>query len=277
MRQRIISAIVGLVVLTVVLVFLNTILFNVVIGLIGVIAVLELLAATGAGKHRGISCLCVAVAAAIPFAQERAVRGIMPQVMFALTLVFFIIALKEHGRLSIERSSMMFFFSIFVPLFFSSAVFIRNSFGPYVGGFYLLWALGSAWLSDSGAYFMGRAFGKRKLAPVISPKKTVEGSVGGVIVSCVCMLLIALGYQLLMSALFTPITVNYLLLLALTPVFSVVGMLGDLSASLIKRQYNVKDYGNIMPGHGGVLDRFDSVLFTLPAVFIVVSHIVVAA
>jgi phosphatidate cytidylyltransferase len=91
----------------------------------------------------------------------------------------------------------------------------------------------------------------------------------------VMMPLVAFLYSLAMEYAGTPILVNYGLLLLLTPVFTVFGMLGDLAASVIKRQFGVKDFGQIMPGHGGVLDRFDSVLFTLPAVYLVVEYVAV--
>ncbi|MDL2232836.1 phosphatidate cytidylyltransferase [Ruminococcaceae bacterium OttesenSCG-928-L11] len=277
MRQRVISSLVGLLLLAVVYLFLDTLVLNIVIGAIGVIAVLELLSAVKCSKYRGLSVLCVAISVTIPFAQETAVRRIMPQLMFFYIGVFFLILLKDHQKLRVEQASMMFFFSLFVPIFFACAVFIRNRFGPVIGGFYLLWALGSAWLSDTGAYFAGRAFGKHKLAPLISPKKTVEGAVGGVITSTVFMLLFALLFDLGMNAVGTPVRMNYLWIALFTPFFSIGGMLGDLSASVIKRQYGVKDFGNIMPGHGGVLDRFDSVLFTLPSVFIIVEYVSVTA
>ena len=128
-------------------------------------------------------------------------------------------------------------------------------------------ALGGAWLSDTGAYFTGRAFGKHKLAPYISPKKTVEGAVGGVIFAEAAMLLLAWLYSLAADALGHPIVVNYAAILIVTPVLSVFSIVGDLSASVIKRQYKVKDYGSIMPGHGGIMDRFDSVLMVAPLIF----------
>ncbi|MDR2932202.1 MAG: phosphatidate cytidylyltransferase [Oscillospiraceae bacterium] len=277
MKQRVISSLIGLGVLVVVFFFLDTLLFNIVIGLIGVLAVLELLNAVKCTRFRALTALGVFIAAAIPFAQEHNVRVLMPAILFVLVLAFFIILLKDHEKLRVEQVAMVFLFSVFVPVFFSSAIYLRNSFGAGVGGLYLLWALGSAWLSDTGAYFTGRAFGKRKLAPLISPKKTVEGAIGGVVVATAAMVLVAYLYQSAMALWAYPITVNYLLLVLLTPVFSVIGILGDLSASVIKRQFDVKDYGNIMPGHGGIMDRFDSALFTLPAVFIAVQHIVVVA
>jgi phosphatidate cytidylyltransferase len=111
------------------------------------------------------------------------------------------------------------------------------------------------WATDSGAYFIGKATGKRKLWPEISPNKTVEGSIGGV----ASALIIAVLFVLL-----TDINASVISLMAITVVLSIFGQIGDLVQSAFKRHFNVKDSGNILPGHGGILDRFDSLLFVLP-------------
>jgi phosphatidate cytidylyltransferase len=277
MRQRVISAVVGLAILVIILVFFDTLLLNAVIGLIGAIAVLELLSSTKSTRCTGLAILCVAVTVILPFAQESLLRAYMPQMIFLLVVCLFVILLWRHETLRVDHAAMMFFFALFVSVFMSGGVYLRNRFGGVVGCMYVLWALGCAWLADTGAYFVGKALGKHKLAPKISPNKTVEGSVGGLLVAMVMMPLVAFLYSLAMEYVGTPILVNYGLLLLLTPVFTVFGMLGDLAASVIKRQFGVKDFGQIMPGHGGVLDRFDSVLFTLPAVYLVVEYVAVVA
>ncbi|WP_227395511.1 phosphatidate cytidylyltransferase [Jeotgalibacillus aurantiacus] len=142
----------------------------------------------------------------------------------------------------------------------------------YVGiGFYyfietrsadLLWivfALLIIWTTDSGAYFIGKSMGKKKLWPDISPNKTVEGFVGGIVSAVVVILIFSL-----VAPLGTPI---WYLLLA-TVILSAFGQIGDLVESALKRHYGVKDSGNILPGHGGLLDRFDSLLFVLPLMHI---------
>lgn len=273
MKTRVLSSLVGLVILAVVMVFLDTPLLNATIGLIGILAVLELLGAVGVRKYRGLTALSLVMAVVIPFVRVGYVRRYVAEIIFVLILAFFVLLLYHSQTMRVEQVAMAFFFSTFVPVFFSCAVYLRDDFGPELGGFYLLVALGAAWLSDTGAYFAGLRFGKRKLAPRVSPKKTVEGSVGGVLVCTLSMLLLAGGYAMVQSLLGVPVTVNYGLLLLLTPVFSVIGMLGDLSASAIKRNFGVKDFGDIMPGHGGILDRFDSVLFTLPSVYVLAHHL----
>ena len=121
----------------------------------------------------------------------------------------------------------------------------------------LLYALLIVWITDSGAYLIGRKIGKHKLAPKISPNKTWEGSIGGTLAAVV----IVGAYVFFMKPYFK---YNFALMLILTLVFSIGGQFGDLIESAFKRHYGVKDSGKILPGHGGILDRFDSLLFVLP-------------
>lgn len=120
---------------------------------------------------------------------------------------------------------------------------------------YVFFALFVIWATDSGAYFIGRAFGKRKLWPEISPNKTVAGFVGGVFSA----LLVGIIFQVV-----SPLHPSLLVVLIVTIVTSLFGQMGDLVESALKRHYIVKDSGHILPGHGGILDRFDSLLFVLP-------------
>jgi phosphatidate cytidylyltransferase len=123
---------------------------------------------------------------------------------------------------------------------------------------WVLLALGAAWLSDTGAYFAGRMFGRTPLHPQLSPKKTVEGFLGGLVFSVVG--LVALAWFLVPS-------LGWLEVVLYGSFCSTLGVVGDLVESLVKRASGVKDAGTIMPGHGGLLDRVDSVLFTAPALY----------
>lgn len=120
---------------------------------------------------------------------------------------------------------------------------------------YILYSIFMIWGTDTGAYFIGKTTGKTKLWPEISPNKTVEGSIGGVI----CAIIVAVLFVLL-----TEINASLAVLMAITVILSVFGQIGDLVESAFKRHFNVKDSGNILPGHGGILDRFDSLLFVWP-------------
>lgn len=120
---------------------------------------------------------------------------------------------------------------------------------------YIFYVLFVIWATDTGAYFFGRAFGKKKLWPKISPNKTIEGAVGGIVLACV----VGVVFQLV-----DPFPYTMFTMIGITILVSVFGQIGDLVESAFKRYYDVKDSGNILPGHGGILDRLDSLLFVLP-------------
>lgn len=132
-----------------------------------------------------------------------------------------------------------------------------------VGWIFLL--LAASWLGDTGAYFAGRAFGKHKLAKVLSPKKTWEGAIGGFFTSMAGAVLFGWLFGL---------DVHWAVLAALGGVLDVFGVLGDLAESMLKRAFGVKDSGGILPGHGGILDRVDSVIFAGPVLYLVVSLVI---
>lgn len=149
-------------------------------------------------------------------------------------------------------------------------VFYVASFGAFVGFmrdlphgvFWVFVLLGMTWLNDTFAYFFGHKFGKRKLAPMISPGKTVEGFLGGFLGSFCGFVLFWLIFKRPVPFFYAPF---------LTLLVGVVGPVGDLCESLIKRSFHVKDSGNVIPGHGGMLDRIDALLFTAPVVYFFAS------
>ena len=128
------------------------------------------------------------------------------------------------------------------------------------GLIHLLYVLLIIWSTDTGAYFIGRAFGKHKLWPHISPKKTIEGSIGGIVIAVI----IAVIFKYI-----TQFKGSLFLVIVVTILMSIVAQIGDLVESAIKRYYGVKDSGNILPGHGGILDRFDSLIFMLPILHLI--------
>lgn len=127
------------------------------------------------------------------------------------------------------------------------------------GLIYIFFVLFTIWATDSGAYFVGRAMGKKKLWPEISPNKTIEGSIGGI----VCAWIVALLFAVLSS-----IETTFFQLFVMSTLISIFGQIGDLVESAFKRYYGVKDSGNLLPGHGGILDRLDSLIFVLPVLHV---------
>ncbi|WP_405343826.1 phosphatidate cytidylyltransferase [Ruminococcus sp.] len=130
--------------------------------------------------------------------------------------------------------------------------------------FWIIFCLGVPWVADSGAYFAGSYLGKHKLCPDISPNKTVEGAIGGILAGTLSALLIGLIFKLV----YGQVTIYYGVLVLVAFVNSIISIFGDLTFSIIKRSCKIKDFGSIMPGHGGLLDRFDSVLLCIPVVYI---------
>lgn len=269
MKTRIISAAVGIVVLIVVLNFFETPVLNVAIMLLALIAMHEFLTATKISRNRLLSVLSFVIAAAFPFVPMKKEFNLLPLFLLPFIGVLFLILLKTHEDTRVEDIALVFMMSIGIPLSMSAAVYLRDNNSYAVGLFYLLLALFCAWFSDSGAYFVGSAFGKHKLCPKVSPHKTVEGLIGG-LVSCMLLNLLAgFIYQKICGMMGIALDINFVRLIIISPFASLISVLGDLSFSMIKRQFDIKDFGKIMPGHGGVLDRFDSVLFTLPFIYAV--------
>lgn len=172
------------------------------------------------------------------------------ELLLLIVLCLLVYTVTTKNRVTFDDVSFVLFAALYVGVGFHYFMETRLA-----GLSLMFYALFIIWATDTGAYFTGRAFGKRKLWPEISPNKTVEGSIGGI----VCALVVALIYQW-----FTDSFTSIPLLLVMTLVLSVVGQMGDLVESAFKRHYGVKDSGNLLPGHGGILDRFDSLLFMLP-------------
>jgi phosphatidate cytidylyltransferase len=135
-------------------------------------------------------------------------------------------------------------------------------------GQFVAWIPFIAWVCDTSAYFAGSTLGKHKLCPNISPKKTVEGFAGGIVAGIIGSVLIGLVYM----PIYRSVSFNLWMLLIIGALVSIVSVLGDLSFSLIKRACNIKDYGSVFPGHGGFLDRCDSVILSAPIMYFMALH-----
>ncbi len=272
MKQRIISAVAGLCVLLAVLLLYDTMVLNITISAIIAIAIYELLKACGAFAAP-VAIPAILFGAAIPFIDTDMTKKLLPAACLLFVIILLCYLLKAHKEFSAEKIGFVFFFTTAVSFSTSCFVYSRDNFGVTIGLYVALLTLAGAWLNDTGGYFGGMLFGKHKLAPLISPKKTVEGFICGIIVSILSQLLFTRIFVAAADAA-CGITVqaDYLRIALAGPFIALLSVLGDLSASAVKRQYGIKDFGNIMPGHGGVMDRFDSVLLTLPLIYIIMVY-----
>lgn len=181
--------------------------------------------------------------------------------VIVMLTISFAIYVFTFPRFNIEKVAYAFISFVYVPVFMSFVYFTRS----LSGGKYTIWLIFiSAWVCDTCAYFVGTLLGKHKLAPVLSPKKSIEGSIGGVLGAMLVAFLFGyfVEYKLFNGA---NNAVKYIIICF---VGSIVSQVGDLAASAIKRNKDIKDYGNLIPGHGGILDRFDSIIFVAPFVFL---------
>lgn len=270
MKERLISAAVGLGLLFVWLFFFDTVALNIVLALLAALMLFELLSASKNTNHLFLLLISLVYALLVPFFPESYMGGTGYIAAFAYVLLLLAVLLLQHDKVRYDHIAFACFASTLIPLSLSAAVLLRNTY-PLDGLFYFILGLGAAWLTDSCSFFVGTLFGKTKLAPDISPKKTVEGFLGGLAGGTLLTLAIVYLYALFcgLKGAVVEVSVWQTLLFGFTA--SLLSVLGDLSASLIKRQCAVKDFGNIMPGHGGMLDRFDSVLIALPYTYIFVS------
>ena len=188
----------------------------------------------------------------------------------------------RNGSVSYQKVSGLVFFSGIILFCFYSLIHLKIllpvSEYSYDAIFFILLVLCFAWGGDTCAYFAGRAFGRHKLCPKVSPKKTVEGAIGGVLGTMLFGVVITVAYSLIAdrTEAFTQSNIGvsmYLIIALLGVVAAVLGIYGDLFASVVKRQCGIKDYGTIFPGHGGILDRFDSVMFIAPFVSMVITAV----
>lgn len=271
MVKRIITAAIAIPIGVLILILDNPHLIAAVVTFFSVVAVYEILNITKYIQHKSISVISLLFALGLPLFIcynnfEKAINVVA--IIFVISM--FCAMLFNHKKVSFEEMTFISFISVCVPLAFSTLALFRFEYVEH-GIFFIVFSLAVTWIADAGAYFSGTFLGKHKLCPEISPKKTWEGFFGGIVSAGVFALIFGYGYQL-WDYIFTGenhFTLNYMLLVITGLIGAVLGVLGDLSASLLKRKYGAKDFGNILPGHGGIMDRFDSVLFVAPFIYVV--------
>lgn len=259
MKQRLIVAAVGIPVLLLILLAAPVWATAAMCALLSAVGCYELMHAVGGEEWKRLAPLTVASGALAFCAGHGIIDGMALMAWVFLTVVYvFATAIVTHGKpgaVSFKTDMAGLFGALALPLGFASLAMLRDLsaavvLAPFIGAF----------MSDTGAFFAGRSFGKRKLAPAVSPNKTVAGCIGGFVGSIVGMAI----FHLVVKTWFQ-LDLGWGNILIMGVMGSLFGQLGDLSFSVIKREFGIKDYGTIFPGHGGVLDRFDSVLFVAPA------------
>ena len=257
MLKRTLTGAALIIVLVAVLLFLPAWCTGVLLSAMVGMAANELLKTTGLVDNQRLITIAIGIAIAIPWASYFGTdyyRALI--VVLAITVLFFSEMLRTHGQLPFQQVAMSLVAGLLIPFLLCALVRIR----VMENGVYLIAApFVMAFMPDTGAYLVGCAIGKHKLCPNISPKKTVEGLFGGILGGIVGMIVYALvlknafGFQ-----------VNYLYAAIYGAIGAGAATFGDLMFSVIKRQTGIKDYGKLLPGHGGILDRFDSVTLVAP-------------
>ena len=257
MKTRVIAAVALLPLLLLVVLVAPKFCTGILFGLMAAIAAYELLMGTGLVKHPRlfvyamISAFWCVLWCSLGIGYAWLLLGVL-----AFWVALFAETMAAEMKLSFDKIAICLVGGVVLPLLLGALVRIHSW---EKGRFLILVPFVMAFLSDTGAYFAGLKFGKRKLAPTISPKKTVEGVVGGVAGAVFGMILYALVLEV-----FFQFNVNYISALLCGAIGSVAAVFGDLCFSVVKRQTGIKDYGNLIPGHGGILDRFDSMMVVGP-------------
>lgn len=270
MKTRIFTGIIGTSLFCVVLVFYKYITLNILLSIVNVLALYEVLVATKIIKNKPVSIISLIFSACVPFLSTPFYGFNIYSLVVCFVYLFslFIILIFCHQTTKLEQVGYIFVISILISFSVSCIAFIRDLPGQH-GGFYIMLLAIASWGSDTGAYFVGVFFGKHKMAPYISPKKTIEGLIGGFLFCLFAFIIAGFVYQYVFIK--DSAKVSLLLLALFSIPLSAASVFGDLTASLIKRTCNIKDFGNVLPGHGGILDRFDSMLFVGPMLYLLVQ------
>ena len=257
MKTRIIAAAVLVPILLILVLIAPKIIAAILFGLLLAIGAYELLYGTGlVRKPRLVLYAAIMSFAVCMWSYMEAVQAYLLLMLLVFCVLLFAEMMMDHVRVRFETISMCFVSGFLIPYLLSSLIRILVM---STGRYFILLPFAVAFLSDAGAYFVGLRFGKHKLAPVVSPNKTIEGVFGGIGGAVIGMLIYALVLDLGFR-----FDVNYGLAILYGLIGSLTGVFGDLCFSIIKRQTGIKDYGNLIPGHGGVLDRFDSLVTVAP-------------
>lgn len=268
MLKRIISALIGIPIAVIIIVFANTYIFDVAIAIIALIAMYEYFNSFDKEKHNKnlrwigyLSAILIAFLHIIP--GEYMLKSIIAIIPVSI-LVLFLQIIATEMKYNINDIAIVLFGIFYIVIFLMFVSLIRET----DNGKILIWFIFlTAWGTDIFAYFIGRKFGKHKFTK-ISPNKSIEGCIAGVVGAIICVLVYTIVCNNLLNTNF-----NYYIVTIITLILSIIGQIGDLAASSIKRYTGIKDFGNLIPGHGGMLDRFDSVIFIAPFAYFLLTLI----
>ena len=255
--KRIATAVIGLPVVAAVLVFANNYIIDAIIAIIALIAMHEFFDAISKNSNPVkwvgyLACISIAFIHIIPSEYFKITVSLA---ISAIILVLFLHVIISKMNTNLKDIAYTFFGIFYIAVFLMFLALVRSM----ENGVILIWyVLIAAWGTDIFAYFVGKYFGKHKFSK-ISPKKTIEGCIGGTVGAVI----IAIVYTYFINK-YVGINYSYVFVFAITVVLSIISQIGDFAASTIKRYVEIKDYSELIPGHGGVLDRFDSLLFVAP-------------
>lgn len=266
MKQRIITG--AAIALLMIAIFLlsGTVVYPIIMTLLCVIGTWEMLGCIGQRGNKLLSVPAMIVSLASPILSCFHGYGSVLVIVMLYIAVLLAESVFFDEKVKVINVSEVFMTSLYVVLCFAALLRLRyiETGAEYI---YLLVFI-AAWVTDTFAYFTGFLFGKHKLIPKISPKKTVEGAVGGVVFCIIAFIVYGIVVNKAVG-----VQMNLIVLAVVGFFMSIVSMVGDLIASSIKRTYGIKDYSNLFPGHGGVLDRFDSIMILAPLLLFVVENV----
>ncbi|MBQ8289381.1 MAG: phosphatidate cytidylyltransferase [Clostridia bacterium] len=263
MKTRIITAGIILLFLAPFVFLSHTVVFPIMLACVSVVAAFEILRTFDFHKKILPSIPAYLLSASLPplayymcadFAGLKKFVIIACAMIFAVMIYLFALTVFRYGHYGFTRLSGMLVMLIYTVVSFSAMSVLRVL--DTIGFAMLMYVFLIAWITDIFAYFTGYFLGNHKLCPEISPKKTIEGAVGGIVFSTLGSFL----FVFIMSIIDKALVPNYLAVAICAPILSVISQLGDLFASAVKREYGIKDFGSLLPGHGGILDRFDSIM-----------------
>lgn len=279
LTRRVLFALVGAP-LTVALIYIGGWVFAAALGAVAAIGAWELLRMARAGGAEPLEVPGIVLAAAIPLAVHASYLGVFNVTLTAAVLVFLSLLAAVIWARGVERKPLVSFSVTLAAIIYPSLVaymyplrYHEYAVGALAGTILVMFPVAVTWATDTGAYAFGRMLGKHKLIPAVSPAKTIEGAIGGLLVAIVGAWL----YSHFLLRPFAQLGLSPTGLVIFGISIGIVGQLGDLAESLLKRDAGVKDSSKLLPGHGGILDRFDSLLFVLPVAYLLLGALLLPA